>query len=259
MEQQPHISVCIPTSPMGGNGANFLKHSFDILLTQSFKDFDVVISDNCTDDLIRKVCDEYANRLTIHYFKNESGNDLCNNTNNVLKHATGSILKILFLDDFLYGENSLQILSDNFDLTNDHWLVTACTHTSDGSTFLHTHTPSYDSHIHYGRNTIGTPSIMAVKNENLVFFDTNFKWALNDCYYYKQNFDRFGLPKIIPETTVVIRLHENSITNTIATANIRIEEFNRMLKTRQETIFSHPKIFATFLKLYIRKIKSLLK
>ena len=42
---QPKISVCIPTYEMRGFGAAFLKQCLDILKKQTFKDFDVVISD----------------------------------------------------------------------------------------------------------------------------------------------------------------------------------------------------------------------
>ena len=38
------------------------------------------------------------------------------------------IIKMLFLDDFLYSEKSLEQITENFDLHKDRWLVTACVH-----------------------------------------------------------------------------------------------------------------------------------
>lgn len=239
---------------MHGKGADFLRQSFDILLDQTYKDFDVVISDNASDDSIKNVCDEYAAKLPIRYYKNSSGNDMCNNMNNAFVHAEGSILKILFMDDFLLGNDSLAVLAQHFDLATDHWIATACTHTKDGKTFFSPHLPSYNNFIQYGNNTIGTPSIIAVKNENLVFFDPKFKWTLNDCDYYKSNYDRFGPPKILDAVTVAVRHHEHSITNTRATTKARYEEFLDMLKKRNETIFSHPKIFFLFIKIWAKHV-----
>jgi hypothetical protein len=48
------MSVCIPTSDMSGLGAGFLRNNFDILIRQTFKDFNVIISDNSTTDAIEK-------------------------------------------------------------------------------------------------------------------------------------------------------------------------------------------------------------
>ncbi len=248
------ISVCIPTYEMHGKGPAFLAESFDILINQNFKNFDVVISDNAEDGSIKKVCDEYMDRLSIHYYKHAGAKEMCANTNNAMINATGTIIKILFMDDFLYDKNSLQMIADNFDLAKDYWLATACTHTRNGKTFLHTHYPAYNKHIQYGNNTIGAPSVVAIKNENLVFFDSQFKFTLQDCDYYKNIYEKFGNPKIINAINVVIRLHENSVTNTQASTNAQLEEFSLMLKKHREHIFSHPDILIAYMKIWARKI-----
>jgi len=49
------ITVAIPTHEMEG-GPDFLEHSFGILKEQTFKDFDVVVSDNSENDEIELVC-----------------------------------------------------------------------------------------------------------------------------------------------------------------------------------------------------------
>lgn len=253
------ISICIPTYEMGGKGPSFLAESFDILIKQTLTDFDIVISDNAEDGSIKKVCTEYAERLPIHYYKHEGAKEMCANTNNAMQNATGSIIKILFMDDFLYDENSLKLIKDNFNLEKDHWLATACTHTKDGKTFLHTHYATYNNYIHYGKNTIGAPSVVAVKNENLVFFDSQFKFTLQDCDYYKNLYKKFGEPKIINDVGVVIRLHKNSVTNTQANADAQLEEFRLMLKKHNESIFSHPEIMLAYVKIWARKIIAIYK
>lgn len=243
---------------MHGKGPGFLRQNFESFLRQSFRDFDVVISDNAEDGSIKAVCDEYAGKLEIVYTKNPGGKDMCDNTNNAIRHATGKILKILFMDDFLLTDDSLKLVADSFDLEHDSWIATGYIHTVDGKNFFDPRIPAYRAHIEYGYNTLGTPSIIAVKNSDTALFDNRFKWSLNDCDYYKSNFDRFGPPKIVPEIGVVIRQHESSVTNNEATPAARSIEFKAMLKKRGEHIWSHPDIALMWLKLMLKSIRRFL-
>ncbi len=224
MEHRPHISVCIPTYEMHGKGADFLRHNFDKLLSQTFKDFDIVISDNAKDDSIKKVCGEYKNKLTIHYFKNEDPlHGMSSNVNNTITKATGKIIKILFLDDFLYTNTALETIAKNFNLETDLWLATGCIHTTDGCTFEKIHSPNYNKYVYSGKNTIGSPSVIAIKNDSPLLFDTNLSWLM-DCDYYTRYHTQFGKPKIINQPLIAIRLGEHQITNTEATKSLRARE-----------------------------------
>lgn len=254
MTDTTSISICIPTYEMGGKGPEFLIQSFNILLTQTFKDFDIIISDNAEDGSIKKICDEYKNKLNIKYFKHTGAKEMCANINNAMRNAKGSIIKILFMDDFLYNNESLKTIVDNFDLQNDAWLATACVHTKNGKDFYKVHYPTYHNYIQYGRNTIGTPSTIAIKNENLIFFDSKFKLTLQDCDYYKRLENKFGKPKIISDITVVVRIHANSVTSTQANAEAYFNELFIMIKTHNKHLFSHPEIIWSYLKIWIKKI-----
>ena len=80
------ISICIPTYEMKGKGHIFLRQSFEMFYKQNFKDFDVVISDHSKDSLIKDLCDEYANKINIQYYKNSEklGNYSFNLNNAIL-------------------------------------------------------------------------------------------------------------------------------------------------------------------------------
>ncbi|GEM_PF-984938 len=230
------LSVCIPTYDMNGLGHIFLKESFDILTKQTFKDFDVVVSDYSKTDLVKKLCVEYQDWLDINYFKNlDATGGMSANTNNAIRHATGKILKILFQDDFLYDEKSLQTTVENFNLTKDHWLVSACEHSKDGKTFFRPFYPKYNPKIHLGNNTISSPSVLTIKNENPLLFDVNLKW-LTDCDYYKRCYERFGEPKILNQITVVNRIGAHQITHTEANEVVRQKEYEYILKKHHEKL-----------------------
>ena len=218
------ISVAIPTYEMHGKGPGFLRHSFEVLAGQTFQDFEVVVSDNSTTPVIKEVCDEYSAKLDIRYFKNpDPAHGMSSNANNAIRNATGAIIKILFLDDFLRSEHSLADLAANFDLEKDSWLVTGCEHTNDGVTFFKPSVPSYNKDLYIGENTIGSPSVLAIRNKSPLLFDTHLKWLM-DCDYYKRCFDAFGEPKILSESGVVIRTGEHQVTATEITPEIDAAE-----------------------------------
>jgi glycosyltransferase involved in cell wall biosynthesis len=224
------ISIVIPTYEMHGHGATFLRFSFDKLILQSFKDFDVVISDNSNDDAIKKLCDEYKDKLDINYFANDINDrkKASKNFNNGLKHATGKIIKILCMDDFLYDETSLKKMIDAFDISKDSWLVTACLSTDNGTDFFRPFTPRYHDKIHYGKNTISSPSVVMIKNDKQILFDDNLIWHL-DTDYYRRCHDAYGDPVIVKEFTVVNRQSPFQMTNTTANENIRQNEYKYIL------------------------------
>lgn len=221
---QPLISVCIPTYEMRGLGADFLRHSFSILATQTFRDFDVVISDHATDGSIKAVCDEFSDRLHIKYTQNTEhvGNSSAN-LNAAIRQATGKLVKILFQDDYLLNEHALESIATAFDLEHDHWLVTGSEHTSDGKTLVRPHVPLLTKNPHFGDNRIGSPSVLTIKNEQPFLFDERLIWLM-DGDYYKRMTVKYGPPKILADINVVNRLGEHQITQTTATQERRDAE-----------------------------------
>lgn len=210
---------------MNGLGHVFLKQSFDILARQSFKDFDVVISDHSRTDVIKDLCDGYKGRLDIRYYRNnEKIGSSSANLNNAIRKATGTLIKILFQDDFLYGENSLQDIANNFDAIKDRWLVTACEHSKDGVNYYRPFYPKYNHKIHLGHNTISSPSVLTIKNEHPLVFDENLTWFM-DCDYYKRSHDAFGDPKILNTINVVNRTGAHQVSNTVADKALRKREY----------------------------------
>lgn len=223
------LSVCIPTYEMNGQGVAFLEHSFVILCEQTFKDFEVVISDHSKDNSIKKLCQKYDKILDIHYLKNvDKVGSSSANINNAIQHANGKLIKILFQDDFLFYQEALQDIVESFDLEKDHWLVTACEHSHDGITFYRPFFPRYNKNVYIGNNTISSPSVLTIKNENPLLFDTNLTWLM-DCDYYRRYYDAYGKPKILNKINVVNRVGEHQVTNTIATEDLRQKEHKYML------------------------------
>ena len=225
------ISVCIPTYEMRGEATRVLTRSFDVLKRQTFKDFEVVISDNSENDVIKNLCEspEYKS-LNINYFKNPI-KGLAQNTNEAIKNAKGEIIKILYMDDYLADENALERIKDNFD---GYWLVTGCEH-DDGAKRYNPHYPRYNKKMYRGKNTIGAPSVLAIKNESPLFFDENMTWLL-DCDYYQRMYDEYGEPTVLNEINVVIGTGKHQVTN-ILSNSAKKKEYHYMVKKYKKGLF----------------------
>ncbi len=234
------VSICIPTYEMNGLGEKFLRQSFDIFARQTFKDFDIVISDHSKTDVIKDLCDEYQDTFDIHYYRNtERVGSSSANLNNAIKHATGKLIKILFQDDFLYTNTSLEETVRAFDLEKDTWLVTACEHTIDGTTFIRPFYPTYNHRIHRGKNTISSPSVMTIKNDHPLLFDENLLWLM-DVDYYKRCYEKFGKPKILNVITVVNRIGDHQVSNeqipeSLNPKETKLQYFKRMFTYKKTT------------------------
>jgi glycosyltransferase involved in cell wall biosynthesis len=206
------ISICIPTWEQYGRGVEFLKNNFEILLSQTYKNFNVIISDHSKDDNIKLLCDEYSNHFEIKYFKNENflGNGPAN-TNNAIINADGDIIKIIFQDDYLYDEKALELTLKEFENNECMWLVCGCNHThDDGLTHTNEMTPYWNDAIKRGVNTISSPSVLSFRNNNPCLFDENLT-MLMDCDMYQQLYVRYGLPTILPDCLVTNRIHKHQI------------------------------------------------
>ena len=201
------ISVAIPTHDMKNKEA-FLRKSLDMLQEQTFTDFEVIISDNSEDDALSDVIQDYD--LDISYIKNPI-KGMAQNTNEAMKNCTGEIIKILYLDDYLYNSDSLKSIVDNFE---GHWLVTGCIHENDGF-IANPHFPTYNPVIYAGQNTIGSPSVLAVRNDTKLLFDEELTWLL-DVDLYKRYYDKYGEPKILNEIGVVIQQGKHQMTHIIS-------------------------------------------
>jgi dTDP-4-dehydrorhamnose reductase len=230
LENKPFFSIAIPTYGYNGRGSEFLEFSLKIIHNQTFKDFEVIISDHSTDDTILNVVHKWKNKLTLKYQKNENGRGIISpNINNAMTLCEGKWIKILFQDDFLYDEKSLEIQHNFITTSGDDlkWLMTKFYHSNDGVTFYRLYHPIWNDRIWTGNNTMGCPSGLTLKNENLIFFDEGLNWLM-DCDYYQKMFLKYGTPKILDEITVVNRTWGNRLTDTTP-QSLKDKEF-KMLK-----------------------------
>jgi glycosyltransferase involved in cell wall biosynthesis len=92
----PKLSVGMPVF----NAERYIEQALDSILSQSFTDFELVISDNASTDRTREICETYmARHPRIKYFRNEENVGVIDNFNAVFRLSSGHYFKWAASDD----------------------------------------------------------------------------------------------------------------------------------------------------------------
>lgn len=106
----PKVSLGMPVY----NGERFMCETLDSLLSQTFRDFELIISDNGSTDRTQQICREYAERdPRIRYYREEVNRGAGWNYNRVVDLARGVYFKWAAHDDLCaptYLERSVEVL-----------------------------------------------------------------------------------------------------------------------------------------------------
>lgn len=119
----PRVSVIVPTY----NRANELRRCLDSLVTQTFKDFEVLICDDGSTDKTSKVIEDYTVLLDIRYEYDHNFGGPARARNRGVKLARGEYVAFLDSDDWWAPaklEKSLGALEGGADVVfHDLWIV----------------------------------------------------------------------------------------------------------------------------------------
>ena len=219
---QKKISIVMPTHEMGGKGIKYFDQQFAAILQQTTKDFDLVVSDQSTDNLIENRCEYYSDRVDIKYHRFDGPRRAANNFNNAMKLATSEILKPLFVDDRMFRADTLETYIRIHDENpNHHWAFTGFIHCLDDADgfdkemkLINPQIPVWNPEI-YLYNTTGCPSGMSILNhEEMPTMDDTFMWV-NDVEWYMRLYLKYDFPVLYDDIHTLIRIHEESVTSHI--------------------------------------------
>ena len=88
------VSICIPTF----NGGNFIRETLEAIKAQTYKNIEVIITDDCSKDDTAAIAQEYD---FVRFFANEERHGLVGNWNNAVSKASGDYIKLMGQDDIL--------------------------------------------------------------------------------------------------------------------------------------------------------------
>src|SRR5262245_7059541 len=116
----PKLSIGIPVF----NGQEFLPELLDGLLTQTFRDFEILICDNASTDRTPQICCEYERRdPRVHHVRNERNLGSVANFNRVFELSTAPLFKWAAHDDLhheAYLEACVRLIEQNPDVVLAH-------------------------------------------------------------------------------------------------------------------------------------------
>lgn len=178
----PKISICIPFHFGMKNWQFFLTRCLESIDSQNFDSYEVILIKHSTMPVT---------------------------SNRVMDSATGEIVKVLYMDDWIKSPDYLTELYRTFENPNVRWVITSASTNK---------TPTWTDDIETGNNKLGSPSALAFRNDFMEdnFFDENLSWLL-DCDLYKRLEKRFGKPTILTHIEVGIGIHEGQATNILTT------------------------------------------
>ncbi len=104
LKSVPRLSIGLPVY----NGEQFLSEALDSLLGQTYRDFELIVSDNASTDATADICRRYADQDSrIRYIRQPRNIGLIANHDFVMEEARGELFKCAAYDD-LYGRDLLQ-------------------------------------------------------------------------------------------------------------------------------------------------------
>jgi len=112
----PKISIGLPVY----NGARYLREALDSLLTQTYSDFELIVSDNGSTDATPTIVSQYARKDSrIHSIRNETNRGAAWNYNHVFQLSSAPFFKWASHDDVCapeYLERCLYVMDAHPDI-----------------------------------------------------------------------------------------------------------------------------------------------
>jgi len=248
IQHQPFLSICIPSY----NSVELISRSIHSILKQSFNDFEIIISDDSTNEDVF----EFYNLLKdnrIKYLKHKSIINATENWNFVLKKAKGRYKMLLHHDDYFRNNLILEKIYNDF-LKNGEMMVYFLNFINEDkfkkfyyNKFSMKQIFKHPDNLLYV-NYFSTPSCLVLNQKVDLLYNEELKWLV-DVDLYSRLFKKFNRIKFISNTSIVIGSGDERITNTILKKDI-LEEFY-LLTQKNIYKFKLGIYFVQFMKLKI--------
>ncbi|HMH20593.1 MAG TPA: glycosyltransferase family A protein [Puia sp.] len=208
------ISICIPAYKR----ADLLKRLLDSIAIQTWKDFEVIVTDDSPDDTVRTVCRHYEGLFPLNYYLNDPALGTPENWNEAIRNSKGRWIKIMHDDDWFAGSESLEAFVRAISSHPEVSFFSSAYRNSfpDGRTrnilvgpFRYRAILKRPA-ILFAGNCIGPPSCTLFEKKEGLFFENRFKWLVDIDFYirYLQSGNAF----CIKEPLINIGISDTQVT-----------------------------------------------
>lgn len=102
-DSSPFFSVIVPTY----NRADFIVNTLETVFKQSYKNFEIIVVDNCSTDNTKVVLNKYIKSGDIVFIQHDRNYERGKSRNTGMMNAKGDFVTFLDSDDFMYPDNLL--------------------------------------------------------------------------------------------------------------------------------------------------------
>jgi len=210
------ISICIPAY----NSGSKLERLLESIKVQTFKDYEIIISDDSNNDGVRNIAEKKYAELNIQYYHNAKPLGTPANWNNAILKAKGQWIKLMHHDDWMLDENTLQTFVDHIPGNDGAKLIycafkninTDTDSTSDGKTSWFESLLLKWNYLNLFKNFIGNPSCTLVSSALKPYeYDKRIKWLI-DFDFYTWYFTREKKVIYIDKPLIAFRIHAGQVT-----------------------------------------------
>jgi glycosyltransferase involved in cell wall biosynthesis len=209
----PKISICIPSYEANGRGVEFINKNIQSILSQTYKNMEIVISDHSKNDDIENYIKGLGLDNIVYLRNTENIGFPAHNTNNAIKKSSGNYIKLMNLDDFIVGEDTLQLMVDLL-LNEGKWVISGCIHYDYGNgSWTNPIIPRIEGdgrHLIRGINFVGCPSVGLIPRDE--YFDTEVLYMI-DCELWYRMFIKYGYPGVLKDYRISVGIGDHTLTS----------------------------------------------
>jgi glycosyltransferase involved in cell wall biosynthesis len=189
-------------------------------VSQSYKDFEIIITDDSPDDSVVKLVEKYKLKTDIRFYKNEKPLGTPENWNEAIRKANGTWIKIMHNDDWFATDDALQILDENIQKHPDAVFFYSAFQNVEAETgkkeivkLSHADKKSFFSNPYHllKKVYVGNPSCTIVRKDLNVWYDKRFKFIV-DFDYYIRVIQQTTMPVYIDKVLLNIGFHSGQVT-----------------------------------------------
>jgi glycosyltransferase involved in cell wall biosynthesis len=213
MSKTVFVSICIPAYKR----TEFLKRLLNSIAFQTYKDFEVIITDDSNDNSVEVLVDSYKGLFQLNYEKNFPALGSPENWNAGIRKAKGNWIKIMHDDDWFSSEESLQkfinAINNNSQVSFFFSAYNNVLERTNEQTSINLSAINkfYLSNAYrlLAHNVIGPPSVTLYQKKD-VFFDKELKWLVDIDFYIQYLKDEQIF--YIPEPLTFIGINSEQVT-----------------------------------------------
>jgi len=206
------FSIVIPTYEYKGLAPELLDKLIGSINEQTFKDYEIVISDHSTTDIVKNYLSKWD--LPIVYYKNERGRGNSSiNMNEGIKISNGEFIKIMHMDDWFCNPNTLELIDNSItENPNKSWGGVGFNHYYVERNVVERYVrPQINREI---RTLLGCPSVSFFINDGN-FYDENLI-IINDSDMHIRLGKKYGQPIFVNDYCVTVGMSENQVSNQVS-------------------------------------------